>query len=139
MAQRVQVAIDCNEPERLAAFWASVLDYEVADPPSGYATWTEHAADQAEEAGEFWIRIRDPDGNGPTLLFHRVPEPKTIKNRVHLDVRAPSAGADHHGEELQAFIARVIGWGGSKVRDVVDDAGYFAVMQDPEGNEFCVA
>ena len=138
MAQRVQVAIDCHDPERLAAFWASVLDYEQADPPAGYTTWAEHALDQAQEPGEFWIKIRDPDERGPTLLFHSVAEPKTVKNRVHLDVKAPVSGAGDRGKQVQAFIDRVIGWGGTKVRDVTDDAGYFAVMYDPEGNEFCI-
>ena len=133
------MAVDCQEPERLARFWASVLDYEVADPPDGYASWAEHALDQAEEPGEFWIRIRDPEGLGPTLLFHRVPEPKVGKNRLHLDVRAPSPGPDDRAAQVQEFIERVVGWGGSRVRDVTDDGGYFAVMTDPEGNEFCIA
>jgi hypothetical protein len=139
VAQRIQVAIDWQEPERLAGFWASVLDYEVADPPAGYASWVEHALDQAEELGEFWIKIRDPEGLGPTLLFHRVPEPKMSKNRLHLDVRAPAGSPDDRPAQVQAFIERVIGWGGTRVRDVTDDAGYFAVMRDPEGNEFCIA
>ena len=138
VAQRLQVAIDCQDPERLAEFWASVLDYQVGEPPVGYASWTEHALDQAEEPGEFWIKIQDPDRLGPTLLFHRVPEPKTVKNRIHLDVKAPASSADDRGDQVQAFIERIVNWGGTKVRDVTDDAGYFAVMNDPEGNEFCV-
>jgi predicted enzyme related to lactoylglutathione lyase len=129
VAPRIQIAIDCKDPERLAAFWAAVLDYRIADPPPGYDSWAEHSRAQAEEPGEAWIKISDPDGLGPTLLFHRVPEAKITKNRVHLDIRAPG--------DVQTFIDRVIELGGSKVRDVIDDGGYFAVMHDPEGNEFC--
>jgi len=138
VAQRIKVAIDCQDPDRLAAFWMSVLDYEIDDPPTGYSSWAELSAAQAVDPGEAWIKIRDPEGGGPTLLFHRVPEAKKVKNRVHLDVRAPDEGPGERPAKVEAFIARVIGSGGSKVRDVVDDAGYFAVMHDPEGNEFCV-
>ena len=138
MAQRIQIAIDCGDPYALAEFWAGVLDYELMDPPAGYASWEDHAAAQAEEPGEAWVKIGDPDGRGPTLLFHRVPEAKIVKNRVHLDLRAPAESAEDRHRQVLAFIARITGLGGSKVRDVVDDAGYFAVMQDPEGNEFCV-
>lgn len=137
MAQRIQIAIDCGDPEVLAAFWTRVLGYDLAPPPEGYASWDEHNRAQAEEPDEAWIKIADPSGNGPTLLFHRVPEPKTIKNRVHLDVRAPDSGPGSRDEQVAAFVASIVGWGGSKVRDVIDGGGYFALMQDPEGNEFC--
>ena|SRR5437870_3228106 len=138
MAQRIQVAIDCDDPDLLAEFWTAVLGYEPMDPPDGYASWAEHARAQAEEPGEAWVKIADPDGRGPTLLFHRVPEAKVVKNRVHLDVRAPDHGPGHRRRQVDAFIERIVGLGGCKIRDVIDDAGYFAVMHDPEGNEFCV-
>lgn len=60
-----------------------------------------------------------------------------VKNRVHLDVRAPDDGPGSRQQQVAQFIENVLAWGGSKIRDVVDDAGYFAVIQDPEGNEFC--
>ena len=138
MAQRVQIAIDCGDPFRLSEFWAAVLGYEVMTPPSGYTSWQEHASAQAAEPGEAWVKIGDPDRHGPTLLFHRVPEAKVVKNRVHLDVRAPDGGTGDRQRQVDAFIDRIVGLGGSKIRDVIDDAGYFAVMNDPEGNEFCV-
>ena len=93
---------------------------------------------QGEEPGEAWIKIADPNDRGPTILFHRVPEAKVVKNRVHLDIRAPDDGPDDRRQQVDAFIERIVGLGGSKIRDVIDDAGYFAVMHDPEGNEFCV-
>jgi hypothetical protein len=138
MAQRIQVAVDCDDPYGLAEFWTAVLDYEPMEPPDGYASWADHARAQAEEPGEAWVKIADPVRRGPTLLFHRVPEAKVVKNRVHLDVRAPDDGPGDRQQQLDAFIGRIVGLGGSKVRDVTDDAGYFAVMRDPEGNEFCV-
>lgn len=137
MAQRIQVAIDCDNPDRLAAFWAAVLGYELMEPPDGSASWAEYSRAQAEEPGEAWVKIANPDRRGPTLLFHRVPEAKIVKNRVHLDVSAPDHGPGDRQQQVEAFIERIIGLGGSKIRDVIDDAGYFAVMQDPEGNEFC--
>ena len=100
MAQRVQVAIDSDDPDRLAAFWALVLGYELAPPPSGYASWADHNRAQAAEPDEGWVKIIDPDGRGPTLLFHRVSEPKVVKNRVHLDVRAPG--------EVGGFIENIV-------------------------------
>jgi len=138
MAQRIQIAIDCGDPYGLAEFWTAVLGYELMEPPAGYASWEEHAAAQAEEPGEAWVKIADPDRRGPTVLLHRVPEAKVVKNRVHLDVKAPEEGTGDRRRQVLAFIDRITGLGGSKVRDVIDDAGYFAVMQDPEGNEFCV-
>jgi hypothetical protein len=138
MAQRIQVAIDCDDPYRLAEFWARVLGYEMMEPPDGFASWAEHARAQAEEPGEAWVKIVDSDRREPTLLFHRVPEAKVVKNRVHLDVRAPDEGPGDRQEQVDSFVERIVALGGSKIRDVVDDAGYFAVMHDPEGNEFCV-
>src|SRR5206468_11051968 len=109
--------------------------YEVMEPPRGYASWAEHSRVQAEEPGEAWIKIADPERRGPTLPFHRVPEAKAVKNSLYLDVRAPDDGPGDRQHQVAAFIERVVGLGASKIRDVTDDAGYFAVMQDPEGNE----
>lgn len=138
MAQRIQIAIDFGDPYDLAEFWTAVLGYQLMEPPDGYSSWQEHAAAQAEEPGEAWVKIADPDDRGPTVLFHRVPEAKLVKNRVHLDVRALPETIGDRREQVVAFVDRIMRLGGSKVRDVIDDAGYFAVLQDPEGNEFCV-
>jgi catechol 2,3-dioxygenase-like lactoylglutathione lyase family enzyme len=136
MAQRVQVAIDCHDPDRLAEFWAAVLGYE-CKPPPGFDSWSAYSATVAEEPGECWSRIVDADGVGPNLLFHRVPEAKTVKNRLHLDVRAPEGGSGDRHRDIDAFVERIVQLGGRKVRAVVDDGGLFVVMHDPEGNEFC--
>ena len=78
-----------------------------------------------------WYRIEDPAGDGPRLAFQRVPEPKTVKNRVHVDVWAVDG-------KLDAEVERLLALGASEVERVTDESGTFVVMQDPEGNEFCV-
>lgn len=135
MAQRVQVAVDCRDVVRLADFWAALLDYEVF---GGHELWAEHSRTVATYPGEAWIQIVDPDGRGPGILFHSVPEEKVVKNRVHLDVRAPDDTPGDRRAQIRAFVEKAVALGGRKVRDVTDEAGHFAVMEDPEGNEFCI-
>jgi hypothetical protein len=83
----------------------------------------------------------DPDGAGPRIYFQRVPEPKTAKNRVHLDVRV--AGPDVQGEQrelrIEQQVTRLIDAGASIAWRNDDVRGKSVVMRDPEGNEFCVA
>ena len=73
---------------------------------------------------------------GPRTRWALRAERAHVEAATHQILFHCPGGEDRH-TQVEAFIARVIGRGGSKVRDVVDDAGYFAVMQDPEGNEFC--
>jgi catechol 2,3-dioxygenase-like lactoylglutathione lyase family enzyme len=124
MTRRVQVAIDCADPDRLAAFWIEVLEYQLVKPPTGNE----------------WSQIMDPDGVGPHLLFHRVPEPKVTKNRVHIDIRVRPQGSsdDVARPYVEAEVRRLIDLGATHVRTDDDESDYYAVMQDPEGNEFCV-
>jgi hypothetical protein len=83
----------------------------------------------------------DPDGAGPRLFFQKVPEPKTAKNRVHLDLRA-AAGVPPEGraEALEAECTRLVAFGAHRVRRMEADGinDVCIVMQDPEGNEFCL-
>jgi catechol 2,3-dioxygenase-like lactoylglutathione lyase family enzyme len=141
MAIGVQVVIDCADPSRLAKFWAEVLGYQEQPPPPGYDTWEQFATAQGippERWNDFGAVI-DPDGQGPRLFFQRVPEPKTVKNRVHLDVNA-SRGVDGEArrEFLAAEVERLVALGATEVREVDEPAGHHIVMRDPEGNEFCV-
>ncbi|WP_037368997.1 VOC family protein [Amycolatopsis orientalis] len=133
MAKRVQIAIDCADPERLADFWATALGYAVEEPPAGASSWAEFSRSVGDGA-EAWCAAADPAGLGPRLLFHRVPEPKRGKNRLHLDVRV--GVADQAG--IEAETARLVGRGAVHLRTIEDETGCFAVLQDPEGNEFCV-
>ena len=118
--KQFQVTFDCAEPERVARFWCEVLGY--VEQGSGSA-------------------CVDPSGVGPRLYFQRVPEGKVVKNRVHLDVRV---GTGLVGEErlaaLEAECARLVPLGASRVRLLVadEDNESCLVMQDVEGNEFCL-
>lgn len=144
-SREVQVTFDCADPAALAGFWCEVLGYRIEPPPPAFDSW-----DQALDAWGVPADERNsrsaagpPEGDsGPRLFFQRVPEGKTVKNRVHLDVRA---ALGTQGEErmtrLDAEATRLVGLGATRVRrvepDGVMDAG-FVVMQDLEGNEFCL-
>ena len=137
----VQVTFDCAEPVRVGQFWCEVLGYEEPPPPEGFASWEEF--DQtlpAEHQGSAYA-CQDPTGVGPRLYFQRVPEGKVVKNRVHLDVRV---GTGLVGEErlatLEAECARLIALGATRVRLLKADEFNESclVMQDVEGNEFCL-
>jgi hypothetical protein len=140
-ARKFQVTFDCAKPERLARFWCEVLGYVVPPPPEGFASWDELERElPADQQGSAFACV-DPAGVGPRLLFLRVPEGKVVKNRVHLDVRV---GTGLVGEErlsaLEADCARLLALGAARVRllpaDEVNES--CIVMQDIEGNEFCL-
>jgi hypothetical protein len=139
LGRYIQIDVDCADPEALAAFWAEVLQYRVADPPAGHATWQAASDADAREPGERWCVAYDPDGKGPRLLFHRVPEPKSVKNRLHLDVWVSPRGGDSGSSwpTVNKEVERLVALGGRELRRPVDDQ-CFVVMADPEGNEFCV-
>jgi len=85
--------------------------------------------------------VEDPEGIGPRLYFQRVPEGKTAKNRVHLDVALPlrrDQPPQEQWEALRSEAKRLIGLGAVAVREVDEPRGRCIVMQDPEGNEFCL-
>lgn len=97
MAARIDLTLDCANPARLAAFWKLALGYEDEPPPAAFTTreeWLQEYGDPGDTADDgAWLR--DPAGNGPRLSELRVPEPKTAKNRLHIDIRAAgSASAD---------------------------------------------
>ncbi|MFO7167972.1 MAG: VOC family protein [Chloroflexota bacterium] len=143
MALSVQVVMDCADPARLAEFWAAVLGYKIQDPPEGFASWEEALTawgvpkDQWNSASA----VVDPEGRGPRIYFQRVPEPKVVKNRVHLDVSVsggPGTPLEERRARVDAAVERVIGLGATRVRAYEQRGEYWVVMQDPEGNEFCL-
>ena len=143
MPLAIQVTIDCADPGALAQFWADALGYVLDSPPEGFATWPEALTAWGVPESE-WnsaSAVVDPSGAGPRLFFQQVPETKTAKNRVHIDVRAsagPGGPIDVKRAEVTAVSDRLIGLGAS-LQDYVEKMGsYWAVMEDPEGNEFCV-
>ncbi|MEU4679966.1 VOC family protein [Micromonospora sp. NPDC023737] len=140
--RQVQVTFDCAEPERAARFWCEVLGYVVPPPPEGFASWGDvDSALPPERQGSAFACV-DPSGVGPRLYFQRVPEGKVVKNRLHLDVRV---GTGLVGEErltaLEAECARLVALGAVRVRllPADDENESCMVMQDIEGNEFCLA
>jgi predicted enzyme related to lactoylglutathione lyase len=110
----VHITFSCDEPERVAAFWAKLLDYETA------------------AAGNSWLAT-DPRGEGPRLLFNRMPKSPTIELPIHLDVNVP---------DREAELARVLELGGTLVETRTHSIGdleeKWSVMRDPEGNGFCI-
>lgn len=141
MSVTVQVTFDAHEPERLGRFWAFALGYESDAPPPGFATWDAFAAHHQIPPEEFAWAIHDPEGAGPRLFFQRVPEPKTAKNRVHLDLRAaPGLRGAARMSALAARAQELVSHGATQHR-VVEATSLnqaFIVMTDPEGNEFCL-
>ncbi len=117
MTIRIQcVCIDCHEPSQIATFWESVLGWRrtyerdnevVLEPPAGSAE----------------------DGVVPDLLFLRVPEDKTVKNRLHFDLRP---------DDQEAEVRRLVELGARHVSVGQDTDSSWIVLADPDGNEFCV-
>ena len=136
-----QVTFDCAEPERVARFWCEALGYVVPDPPEGFATWDEFDRSLPPDRQGARFACIDPTGVRPRLFFQRVPEGKVAKNRLHLDVRVATGLV---GEErlatLETECARLVALGAARVRllraDGFDES--CLVMQDVEGNEFCL-
>ncbi|UJW30600.1 VOC family protein [Saccharothrix sp. AJ9571] len=121
--KQFQVTFDCADPDRLARFWCEVLGYEPS-PSEGPAS-----------------ACVDPSGVGPRLYFQRVPEGKVVKNRVHLCVRVGTGlvGAERLAA-LEAESARLTALGAVQERVLYADEENESciVMQDIEGNEFCL-
>ncbi|MFN8194204.1 MAG: VOC family protein [Nocardioidaceae bacterium] len=136
-----QVTFDCAEPRRVARFWCEVLGYAPAPPPTGSPSWEEAESGLPPEERGTWSACSDPDGVGPPLFFQRVPEGKSVKNRVHLDIRVGTGlvGAERLAA-LEAECARLVPLGATHVRTLVADGvdESCIVMQDVEGNEFCL-
>jgi predicted enzyme related to lactoylglutathione lyase len=107
------VTFDCEKPARVAAFWGAALGYKV------------------EAFSEFASQATHPEGTPPNLLFIKVPEARTVKNRVHMDVAA---------DDPETEIARLIRLGATRGDShTMPEFGIsWTVMQDPEGNELCV-
>ncbi|MBB1255807.1 VOC family protein [Streptomyces alkaliterrae] len=149
MATRLQVTVDCADPTRLVAFWAEALGYVPAPPPDGFPDWRSYYRrigvpdEELPEEADVTDSVVDPAGVGPRLWFQQVPEPKAGKNRLHLDLRVTAGRAVPLAErrrQVDAEVARLRD-AGARLLHVLDTEGvdhYAVVMQDPEGNEFCV-
>ena len=114
-----QVAFDCKDPALLSDFWSQVLGYTKED-------WGE----------EFGSMVSSSDGAGTRIIFLPVPEQKVVKNRVHLDVKTEDSTREAEVERLVRLGAKEI-----ESKTLTTDAWTitWTIMQDPEGNEFCVS
>ncbi|MDT0346711.1 VOC family protein [Streptomyces litchfieldiae] len=150
MARSWKLVIDTANAPVLADFWAAALEYEVEDPSAlierllaagqlGEDAVTEH---NGRRVFRGYAAIRHPDdpydevtgvGRGRRLLFQDVPEGKTVKNRLHIDI---------HGEQgrLEELVTGLESLGATRVQEHDQGpAGHWWVMRDPEGNEFCAS
>jgi catechol 2,3-dioxygenase-like lactoylglutathione lyase family enzyme len=143
-----KIVVDCAAPRAQAAFWAEALGYRVEDHSAliehllGLGTITAEAYTE-EDGRKVWrtaAAVRHPDdpvdpasgmGRGRRILFQAVPEPKTVKNRLHLDLHA---GPERREEE----VARLTGLGATVLARIDEPGSRHVTMADPEGNEFCV-
>ena len=125
MAWLADIVIDCAAPAALARFWAAALDGYVVAPydEEELARLRDLGTDDPEDDPTVLVESAD----GPRLWLVRVPEPKTVKNRVHVDLRADDAYAE---------VARLVSLGATVAPDQRHDG--LVVLQDPEGNEFCL-
>ncbi|HEV7204565.1 MAG TPA: VOC family protein [Jatrophihabitans sp.] len=141
----VQITFDCADPAALAAFWAEALGYQVQPPPPGFDSW-DAALESFGVPREQWnsrSALVPLDGPHPRLFFQRVPEGKTAKNRLHLDIRvAPGLEGAERMAALEAEADRLVALGAVHAYRVEPDpdgteAGFIS-LRDPEGNEFCL-
>ena len=111
----IQINVDCDDLDAMVAFYTAALGYE----PFG-------------SAGDRYRSIVAPDGNGPKLVFQKVPEPKLAKNRVHLDLIV--------GDAIDAEVERFLVLGARRLEDAEFDeyGSRWIVLADPEGNELCL-
>ncbi len=143
MSVNVQVTFDAADPQQLGAFWRELLGYAEQPPPDGYDSWDALMDEMGMSAEERtgWYACIDPEGVGPRLFFQRVPEGKTAKNRVHLDVNVGQPRtdpADVQRKRVDDAADRALAAGASLQRRLDERGEYCVVMADPEGNEFCL-
>ncbi|GLZ80312.1 hypothetical protein Afil01_51190 [Actinorhabdospora filicis] len=136
---RTQITFDCADPHAQAAFWAAVYGTAVED----HSAFVDQLIADGRMPADFRIviggrsafrdvaAVSDPDKTEPRLYFQRVPEGKTAKNRVHLDVHVDPAEKDAERDRLIAL-------GAAFVESHADRGPLTYVMRDPEGNEFCL-
>ena len=143
MGSGMQIVFDAGDPRNLAEFWATALGYVTQPPPDGFSSWDDWARSMGipQERWNDAHALVDPDGVGPRIFFQRVPESKTAKNRVHLDLNVGGGrgvARDERRSRVGAEAERLVTDGAQIVGPVQQRDEYWIVMRDPEGNEFCL-
>ncbi len=140
MSLTFQVTFDCHDLAVMTRFWSVALGYREEPPPEGHASWTAYAQEHAIPPEQWRSALSDPEGRGHRLFFQPVPEGKTAKNRVHLDIDVRRTGATpQEGRELvEDHARRCEGAGATVLERFNGPQEWHVVMADPEGNEFCV-
>ncbi|HEY4614672.1 MAG TPA: VOC family protein [Citricoccus sp.] len=149
-AYGLQVCVDCARPHELADWWAEALRWEVEVQDEqfirrmideGHATeadTTTHRGRLVWTAGAAIVPPSEPDGaratDRPRILFQPVPESKTVKNRVHWDLREPGADDARRAAEVE----RLVALGATRIGAGRQGPFAWTVLADPEGNEFCL-
>jgi hypothetical protein len=128
MARLHDIVFDCHRPSTLARFWAGALDgYDIAPyDDAEIERLRSNGIDSIEDDPSVLVEAR---GVEPRFFFQLVPESKTVKNRVHLDLRC---------DDIDAETARVVALG-ARVLATTDPTDDWVVLADPEGNEFCLS
>jgi len=126
MAGLADVVFDCNHPAPLARFWAAALDDHAVAPYDEAESDRWRGLGLLDPEDDPSVLVEGPPGH-PSLWFQRVPETKVVKNRVHIDLRCP---------DLESEVGRLVGLGAVVMPDQPNPD--LVVMQDPQGNEFCV-
>ena len=142
MIGTIQIAVDCHDPHALARFWAAAVDYELEDHhdqivgilAAGYATDDDVVEIDGRKAWRTAAACRDAEGTRPRLLFQQVPEPKTVKDRIHIDLQVVQGD-----DARDAEVVRLVELGATKLWDGQQGPQRWVTMADPEGNEFCVS
>jgi hypothetical protein len=138
-----QVTFDAANPERLGKFWCEVLGYIEQPPPPGFDSWDAflESVGMAEDQRDKAYAIVDPGATRPRIYIQKVPEGKTAKNRLHLDV---NVGAGLPRDEQRAAVRKradeLVALGATELYELADNEfdEYCITLQDIEGNEFCL-
>ena len=106
------IVIDCNDFDAMFVFWRDALEYVPREAPE-----------------EDWVVLCDPNGSNVNVSISQVPEPRIGKNRLHLDL---------YSDNQEAEVDRLLGLGATRFPRTVEEGEDFVVLEDPEGNLFCV-